>query len=136
MSYGSKQIPTEIRQVTSERKVVISWNNGDRFEYSMEYLRIACPCADCRGHTPSQRKLIDGKSDVTIRSITPVGHYAVKIVFSDDHDSGVYSWESLYDLGQGQQGYWQDYLEQLQVAGKRRRPSVFMIKPVAAVPQP
>ncbi|MBF0124682.1 MAG: DUF971 domain-containing protein [Magnetococcales bacterium] len=135
MSYGSKQLPTEIRQLTAERKVIISWDSGERFEYSMEYLRVTCPCADCRGHTPSQRKLIDGKIDVTIRSITPVGHYAVKIIFSDDHDSGVYSWETLYDLGQQQSSYWQDYLDQLQAAGKRRRPSVFMIKPMPATPR-
>ena len=91
MSYGSKQTPTEIRQKSQEKKVIITWSTGETFEYTMEYLRVKCPCAECCGHTPDQAKLIDGQQNVTIRKISPVGHYAVKFVFSDNHDSGVYA---------------------------------------------
>lgn len=130
MSYGSKQIPTEIRQVTKDSLLRITWNNGEIFDYSMEYLRVMCPCADCKGHTPDQAKLIDGQQNVKITSITPTGHYAIKIAFSDSHDTGLFSWETLYDIGSHQEVYWQEYLAELEKAGKRRRPSVFAIKAV------
>lgn len=130
MSYGSKFQPTQIRQVTKDRMVIISWSSGETFEYSMEYLRVLCPCAKCSGHTPDQAQLIDGKQDVTIKAIIPVGHYAVKLAFSDDHDSGLYSWDTLYELGTQQKILWQDYLDALQKAGKRRKPSIIPIKVV------
>lgn len=130
MSYGSAYQPTEIRQITKDRLLKIQWTSGETFDYTMEYLRVSCPCAKCCGHTPDQAQLIDGKQEITIRSITPVGHYAVKILFSDDHDSGLYSWETLYDLGVRQEILWQEYLEALKKAGKRRKASVFTIKPV------
>lgn len=139
MAYGPiishRQMPTEIRQLSTERKVVIQWPSGNTsqsIDYPMEYLRIACPCAECRGHTPSQRQLIDGKQDVVVTVITMVGHYAIKIAFSDGHDSGVYTWDNLYNLGISYDRYWSEYLQELQQAGKRRRPSVFMIKPISA----
>ncbi|MBF0445278.1 MAG: DUF971 domain-containing protein [Magnetococcales bacterium] len=130
MSYGSKQIPTEIRQVTAEKLLRISWDTGEVFDYTMEYLRVMCPCAGCSGHTPAEAKLIDGQQNVTIKSITPTGRYAIKIEFSDDHDTGLYSWETLYDLGSHQEVYWKEYLAELEKAGKRRRPSVFAIKQI------
>jgi DUF971 family protein len=130
MSYGSKQIPTEIKQITAEKLLRISWDSGEVFDYSMEYLRVMCPCAKCSGHTPDQAILIDGQQNVGIRSITPTGRYAIKIEFSDDHDSGLFSWETLYNLGSHQEVYWKEYLEELEKAGKRRRPSVFAIKPI------
>ncbi len=131
MSYGSEHIPTEIRQKSQDRVVQITWDTGEVFLYSMEYLRVKCPCADCCGHTPDQAKLVDGKERVVIQSITPVGHYAVKIHFSDGHDSGVFSWSTLFDLGVNQAVYWSDYLDALQAANKRRRPSVFPIQVVS-----
>lgn len=131
MSYGSDHIPTEIRQKRAEKEVVITWDTGEVFHYSMEYLRVKCPCADCCGHTPDQAKLIDGKENVTLKTITPIGHYAVKLIFSDDHDSGVFSWPTLFDLGVKKETYWQEYLQALKSAGKRRRPSVFPIKVVS-----
>ncbi|HIJ82993.1 MAG: protein of unknown function DUF971 [Magnetococcales bacterium] len=130
MSYGSQFQPTQIRQVTKERRLKVHWSSGEEFEYTMEYLRVMCPCAKCSGHTPDQAQLIDGKQDVTIKSITPVGHYAVKLAFSDDHDSGLYSWDTLYELGVRQEILWQDYLAALEKAGKRRKPSIFPIKVV------
>ncbi|MBF0175720.1 MAG: DUF971 domain-containing protein [Magnetococcales bacterium] len=130
MTYGSRHTPTELRQITKDRVVRITWNTGEQMELSMEYLRVVCPCADCRGHTPDQAKLIDGKQDVTITSITPVGRYAVKIAFSDNHDTGVYSWEMLWDSGVNKEALWQTYLDDLKSANKRRKPSVFAIKPI------
>ena len=130
MSYGSQHIPTEIRQQNSEKRIIITWDTGEQFTYSWEFLRVQCPCAACSGHTPDQAKLIDGKQSIRIRAINPVGHYAVKLEFDDDHDSGVYSWETLFDMGVRMEGLWQSYLEALKTAGKRRRPSVFPIKVV------
>ncbi|MBF0627223.1 MAG: DUF971 domain-containing protein [Magnetococcales bacterium] len=127
MSYGSQHIPTEIRQKRAERVVEITWDTGEKFRYTMEYLRVQCPCAKCAGHTPEEAQLIDGQQDVTISAITPVGHYAVKIVFSDGHDSGLYSWETLFELGINQEAIWAAYLEALKVAGKRRKASVIPI---------
>ena len=128
MSYESAHTPTEIRQKRQERLLVITWDTGEVFSYSMEYLRVKCPCAECCGHTPDQAKLIDGKEDVTIKEITPVGHYAIKLHFSDEHDSGVFSWQTLFNLGLKMEMLWQDYLDALKVANKRRRPSIFPIK--------
>ncbi|MGN7611775.1 gamma-butyrobetaine hydroxylase-like domain-containing protein [Magnetococcales bacterium HHB-1] len=128
VSYGFDRFPTEIRQKQEAREVHISWDDGKNFVYTFESLRVCCPCAECRGHTPSERKLIYGQRDVTIEEISPIGHYAVKIVFSDGHKSGVYSWETLYDLGENQEKYWQEYLAELKEAGKSR--VVFSIKAV------
>ncbi|MBF0309535.1 MAG: DUF971 domain-containing protein [Magnetococcales bacterium] len=121
-------IPTEIRQIRSEKRLEIAWNTGEKFSYTTEYLRTHCPCADCQGHTPDQAKLIDGKQDVDVGSIIPVGHYAIKLVFSDGHDTGVFSWETLYELGEHQEVFWKTYLDKLQHHGKRRKANVFPIK--------
>ncbi|MBF0188547.1 MAG: DUF971 domain-containing protein [Magnetococcales bacterium] len=119
-SYDFQHIPTEIRQVTKDRKLILTFDNGESFEMTMEYLRVMCPCAECRGHTPDQRQLIHGKKNVTITEISPIGHYAIKIVFNDGHSGGVYSWETLYDLGNLQEPYWNKYLQELKEAGKHR----------------
>jgi DUF971 family protein len=131
MSYGSQHIPLEIRQKTAERAIEINWDTGEKFRYSMEYLRVQCPCAKCSGHTPAEAQLVDGKQDVTITSITPVGHYAVKFVFSDAHDSGLFSWETLFELGINQEALWETYLEALKAAGKRRKSNVIPIQLVS-----
>nr|CRH06281.1 Conserved protein of unknown function [Candidatus Magnetococcus massalia] len=129
-SYGSDHLPTEIRQINDEKVVVFTWDNGKQHRLSFEALRVFCPCAECCGHTPDQAKLIDGKLNVKVTSIEGVGHYAVKIGFDDDHDSGIYDWTALYNLGENFDKHWADYEEELQLAGKRRRPSVFAIKAV------
>ncbi|MBF0462102.1 MAG: DUF971 domain-containing protein [Magnetococcales bacterium] len=131
MSYGSDHTPTEIRQKGQERAVQITWDTGEVFLYPMEYLRVKCPCAECCGHTPEQAKLVDGKELVTIQAIVPVGHYAVKLQFSDAHDSGVFSWSTLFDLGVNQAFYWQAYLKALQAANKRRLPAVIPIQVIS-----
>ncbi|MBF0611326.1 MAG: DUF971 domain-containing protein [Magnetococcales bacterium] len=128
MAHLCDRIPEEIRQKSKDRLLLVTWDKGEVHQMSMEYLRIACPCADCRGHTPDQRKLVDGKEEVTIEQITPIGHYAVKFLFSDGHDTGVYSWDVLYDLGAKQDQYWQEYVSELEVEGKNRQVCTIPVK--------
>ena len=100
----------------------------DRFELSAEFLRVHSPSAEVRGHHPSEATLQHGKCNVTINEILPVGNYAVQLVFDDGHNSGIYSWEYLRELGDKQQQYWEHYLEQLAAQGKSRDPEVQVVK--------
>ena len=113
-------IPTEIKQHQQSRVMEIAFNNGDRFELPYEYLRVYSPSAEVRGHGPGQETLQVGKRNVDIKNIEPVGHYAVSLAFSDGHDSGIYSWDYLHDLGRHQEGYWKAYLMRLEQAGASR----------------
>ena len=113
--------PTEIRLRKEPRLLVISFDDGSEFEYTFEYLRVHSPSAEVRGHGPGQETLQHGKEDVTIVDIQPVGHYAVKLVFDDGHDSGLYNWQYLYDLGQDMAANWQRYLDRLEAAGYARQ---------------
>ena len=87
-----------------------------------EYLRVFSPSAEVRGHGPGQEVLQVGKKNVEIKAIEPVGQYAVVLVFSDGHDSGIYSWDYLYDLGRKQDFYWQAYMRRMEEAGESREP--------------
>ena len=87
---------------------------------SCEFLRVYSPSAEVRGHGQGQEVLQPGKKDVTITAVEPVGHYAVKLVFSDGHDTGLYSWDYLYSLGEGHDALWARYLGQLKKAGASR----------------
>jgi DUF971 family protein len=113
-------IPTEIKLHKQSRMLEIAFNDGSRFELSCEYLRVFSPSAEVRGHGPGQETLQVGKKNVEITHIEPVGHYAVVLVFSDKHDSGIYSWDYLHDLGINQERYWQSYLQRLEAAGESR----------------
>ena len=113
-------IPSEIKLHQQARELEISFNNGRNFRYSCEYLRVFSPSAEVRGHSPEQATLQTGKKNVAIIDIQPVGNYAVKLVFDDGHDSGLYSWEYLYQLGTEQTANWQDYLARLASAGASR----------------
>lgn len=115
--------PTEITLHQMSRVLDISFEDGAHFELPCEYLRVYSPSAEVRGHGPGQEVLQVGKEDVTIRDIEPVGHYAVRLSFSDGHDSGLYTWSLLYELGRDQAANWQRYLERLQAAGHVRRPA-------------
>ena len=92
-----------------------------------EYLRVFSPSAEVQGHSPEQAVLQHGKKHVSFRDIEPQGHYAIKIVFSDGHDSGIYSWTYLRELGDRQQENWAGYLERLAAAGKTREPQFIAI---------
>ncbi len=117
---SSSPIPTEIKLHKQSRVLEIAFNDGKRFSLSCEYLRVFSPSAEVRGHGPGQEVLQVGKKDVEIADIQPVGHYAVVLVFSDKHGSGIYSWDYLYDLGMMQEVYWPAYLARLEEAGESR----------------
>ena len=117
----AKVTPTEIQLHQKSRILEIAFDDGEHFELSCEYLRVYSPSAEVMGHGPGQEVLQIGKEDVNITAIEPVGNYAIKLVFDDNHDSGLYSWEHLYNLGKHQQEKWKDYLDRLEAAGHKRK---------------
>jgi DUF971 family protein len=114
--------PLELNLHQQSRLLDISFDDGSRFTLPCEYLRVFSPSAEVRGHGPGQEVLQVGKRDVNIGAIEPVGMYAVKFVFTDGHDTGIYSWEYLHDLGVKQDTNWKSYLARLAQAGKSREP--------------
>lgn len=114
--------PTDIRLHQKSRVLEIAFDDGARFDLPCEYLRVYSPSAEVRGHGPGQEVLQLGKENVNIRAIEPVGSYAVKLVFDDGHDTGLYSWELLYKLGVRRDELWAEYLDRLRQAGHERRP--------------
>ena len=112
--------PTEIKLHQKSRVLEIAFADGKRFTLPFEFLRVYSPSAEVRGHGPGQEVLQVGKQDVDITAVEPVGSYAVQLVFSDGHDSGLYSWDYLYDLGVNQDTMWKHYLERMQAAGASR----------------
>ena len=115
--------PTEIRLQKKSRRVVIAFEDGSHFELPFEYLRINSPSAEVQGHGPGQEVLQTGKENVRVTAVEPVGHYAIRLVFDDGHDTGLYSWKYLYELGRDQERKWQAYLDRLQEAGYARQPA-------------
>ncbi|MGE5492995.1 MAG: gamma-butyrobetaine hydroxylase-like domain-containing protein [Actinomycetota bacterium] len=113
-------IPTDIKLHQQSRILELVYEGGERFELSCEFLRVYTPSAEARGHGPGQETLQTGKRDVTIQAIEPVGNYALRLVFSDGHDSGIYSWDLLYNLGLHRDELWQEYLQQLETQGHSR----------------
>jgi DUF971 family protein len=116
----STPIPTEIKLHKQSRILEVAFNDGKHFNLPCEYLRVYSPSAEVRGHGPGQETLQVGKKEVEITNIEPVGQYAVALVFSDGHDSGLYSWDYLYDLGMEQEHYWKTYLRRMEEAGESR----------------
>ena len=116
------QAPTEIRLRKKSRLLQLTFDDGCQFELPFEYLRVYSPSAEVRGHAPGQETLQTGKENVQIAGLEPMGHYALRIIFDDGHDSGLYSWRYLYELGAGQKERWQDYLDRLSAAGYARQP--------------
>jgi DUF971 family protein len=114
--------PTEIKLHQKSRLLEVAFDDGKRFSLPCEYLRVFSPSAEVRGHGPGQEVLQVGKRDVEIKEIEPVGVYAVKLGFSDGHDTGLYSWEYLYELGEKQESSWKSYLARLEQAGASRDP--------------
>ena len=112
--------PTEIKLHKHSRKIEISFDDGATFELGCEYLRVYSPSAEVQGHGPGQQVLQYGKERVNIWAIEPVGNYAVVFKFDDNHDTGIYSWDLLYELGVNKDRYWQAYLDRLREAGYQR----------------
>ena len=106
-------IPSEIKLHQKSRLLEIAYESGERFKLDFEYLRVYTPSAEARGHGPGQETLQTGKRNVDIERIEPVGTYAVRFVFSDGHDSGLYSWDLLYNLSKHHDELWQEYLKQI-----------------------
>lgn len=113
--------PTDIRLHQASRILEIVFTDGRQFRLPCEYLRVFSPSAEVQGHGKGQEVLQHGKENVNIQAIEPVGNYAVKLVFDDGHDSGLYSWDYLHYLGVNQERNWQEYLERLEQAGLSRK---------------
>lgn len=116
-------MPTEIKLHQKSRMLEIAFSDGQRFELPCEFLRVYSPSAEVRGHGPGQEVLQAGKKNVEITDVQPVGSYAVQLVFSDGHDSGLYSWDYLHDLGVNREALWEKYLERMNEAGASREPA-------------
>jgi DUF971 family protein len=114
--------PTEVKLHQASRVLEIAFDDGSTFRLPYEYLRVYSPSAEVRGHGPGQETLQIGKREVTIKGVEPVGHYALRPTFSDGHDTGIYSWEYLHELGEYQDEFWQRYLDRLKAAGASRDP--------------
>ena len=114
--------PTEITLHKHSRQLEIAFDDGTRYHLPFEFLRVHSPSAEVRGHGVGQETLQAGKQNVNLLNLEPVGSYALKLIFDDGHDSGLYTWEYLHDLGKNQDALWQTYLKQLEAAGESREP--------------
>jgi DUF971 family protein len=113
--------PVEIRLRRQSRRLELTFDDGSTFSLPAEYLRVYSPSAEVRGHGPGQEVLQVGKESVGIVAVEPIGQYAIRLVFDDGHDTGLYSWDYLYELGSSQDKRWRSYLERLAQAGHARR---------------
>ncbi|MCW7537316.1 DUF971 domain-containing protein [Aquabacterium sp. A7-Y] len=113
-------LPTSITVHQQSRVLEVGFSDGASFRIPFELMRVCSPSAEVKGHGPGQEVLQTGKREVGITALQPVGHYAVQPVFSDGHDSGIFSWDYLYDLGARQEQHWADYLARLAAAGLDR----------------
>ena len=120
--FETQHWPLEIRYIASEKRLLIDFDNGLSFAYPAELLRVESPSAEVQGHGPGQKELIAGRRHVGIMEIEAVGNYAVKLKFDDLHDTGIYSWQYLYHLGENQAQIWADYLVALEARGLSRDP--------------
>ncbi len=111
----------EIRLRTRSRLLEVSFDDGARYELPAEYLRVHSPSAEVQGHGGGEGVLVSGKQDVAISAVEPIGHYAVRLIFDDGHDTGLYTWKYLHELGSEQEARWLMYLSRLEKAGIKRR---------------
>ena len=114
--------PTQIRVSTRSRTVEVTWPDGHQHELPAEYLRVHSPSAEVRGHGGGEGALVHGKEGVAITEVEPIGHYAVRLVFDDGHNSGIYTWAYLAELGEQRDARWAVYLGRLEKAGISRVP--------------
>jgi DUF971 family protein len=112
--------PTEIKLRSKSKLLEIDFDDDSHFALAFEYLRVCSPSAEVQGHGPGQGTLVAGKEDVLITAAEPIGHYAVRLIFDDGHDTGLYTWKYLHDLGANMTTNWQRYLDRLQAAGYAR----------------
>ncbi len=119
-STTAERWPIEIRLAKDKRSLRIVFDDGAAFDLPAEYLRVTSPSAEVQGHSAAERKTVPGKRDVGIIGVEPVGNYAVKLVFDDMHDTGIYGWNYLHELGAGYAEKWQAYLDELAAKGLSR----------------
>jgi DUF971 family protein len=112
--------PTEIRLRKERKALLVRFNDGRDYELSAEFLRVLSPSAEVQGHSPEQRQTVPGKADVAVTAIDPVGNYAVRLTFSDGHNTGLFSWTYLRHLGENRESLWADYLADLKAKGMTR----------------
>ena len=114
--------PSELRLHKDRKTLTVSFESGERFDLPAEYLRVKSPSAEVQGHSAEERKTVPGKRDVGIIDVLPIGNYAVRLVFDDLHDTGIYGWNYLRELGRNYAPYWQDYLDELASKNLTRDP--------------
>ncbi|WP_135081732.1 DUF971 domain-containing protein [Terasakiella sp. SH-1] len=121
-SSDKKRIVTELRIKKEEKLLIVSFETGEKFEIPAELLRVESPSAEVQGHSPQEKKIIPGRRHVGIIGAEPVGNYAIKLVFDDLHDTGIFTWNYLFWLGENMNEVWDDYLTNLEAAGLSRDP--------------
>ena len=121
-SDGAAPWPLEVRYSAASKSLTIEFDNGTTFTYPAELLRVESPSAEVKGHGAGDKRIVAGRSQVGIMKIEPVGNYAVRLHFDDLHDTGLYSWRYLYELGERQDEIWQTYLAELGARGLSRDP--------------
>ena len=114
--------PVEIRLKQAEKILEVDFDDGAKFRFPAELLRVESPSAEVQGHGPSQKTTVAGRSQVGIMAVEPVGNYAIRIKFDDLHDTGIYSWRYLYELGLNKDKVWAEYLKALEAKGLSRDP--------------
>ena len=112
--------PSELRLNASKNALGVTFDDGEHYQLAAEYLRVESPSAEVQGHGPSQRQTVPGKRHVKIACLESVGHYAVRIIFDDGHDTGLYTWAYLRELGRKHDEKWPAYLEGLTALGLKR----------------
>ncbi len=117
----SNRTPTDIKLHQLSHILEISFDNGETFELTCEYLRVYTPSAEALGHGPGQEILQTGKENINITAINPVGNYGIALTYTDGHDTGIYSWDLLYKLGSEYENLWANYLNELKKAGIERK---------------
>tara|TARA_B100001996_G_C18577537_1_gene560917 strand:+ start:630 stop:1016 length:387 start_codon:yes stop_codon:yes gene_type:complete len=120
--YAPQHRPKEIRLKSKEKILEIEFEDGKCFSLTAELLRVESPSAEVQGHGPGQKTIVSGRRHVGILEVVPVGNYAIRINFDDLHDTGIYSWDTLYNYGEHQNELWQEYLHSLEVKGLSRDP--------------
>jgi DUF971 family protein len=119
---GTTRWPVELRLKRAEKLIEVTFDDGSRFSLPAEYLRVESPSAEVQGHGPGQKTLVHGRAHVGIIGLDPVGNYAVRITFDDLHNTGIYSWSYLYQLGVEHDRRWREYLDGLAANGLSRQP--------------
>lgn len=120
--FGTQHKVVEIRLKREEKVLEVDFEDGTTFRLPAELLRVESPSAEVQGHGPSEKKTVAGRRHVGIMGVEPVGNYAIRIKFDDLHDSGIYSWDTLYDMGRRQDELWNAYLKALEEKGLSRDP--------------